>query len=132
MTFQLRESDPVQSRDLSLEEQEGFLTDPTEKRSERHADAIFTNTYRKFLGQISARKFLQTIMGKRLGQDGPEERQEVLTRRQLDRISMGSRFHRQMAIKNFLATMLGNLSVQDINSGPKGDYIRSMSELLDV
>lgn len=33
----------------------------------RHADAIFTNSYRKVLGQISARKFLQTIMGKRLG-----------------------------------------------------------------
>lgn len=35
--------------------------------SGRHADAIFTNSYRKVLGQISARKILQTIMGKRLG-----------------------------------------------------------------
>ncbi|KAM9859989.1 somatoliberin [Aulostomus maculatus] len=35
----------------------------------RHADAIFTNSYRKILGQISARKFLQNIMGKRLGGD---------------------------------------------------------------
>ncbi|XP_077459676.1 somatoliberin [Stigmatopora argus] len=39
----------------------------TEIRLGRHADAIFTNSYRKVLGQISARKFLQTIMGKRLG-----------------------------------------------------------------
>ncbi|KAL4655895.1 growth hormone-releasing hormone precursor-like [Arapaima gigas] len=38
-----------------------------ESRYGRHADAIFTNSYRKVLGQISARKFLQTIMGKRLG-----------------------------------------------------------------
>ncbi|XP_056157529.1 somatoliberin [Lampris incognitus] len=38
----------------------------TELRSGRHADAIFTNSYRKVLGQISARKFLQTIVGKRL------------------------------------------------------------------
>ncbi|KAI4877672.1 hypothetical protein NFI96_021204, partial [Prochilodus magdalenae] len=37
-----------------------------EFRSGRHADAIFTNSYRKVLGQISARKFLQTIMGKRV------------------------------------------------------------------
>ncbi|XP_061583953.1 somatoliberin isoform X2 [Cololabis saira] len=37
--------------------------------SERHADAIFTNSYRKVLGQISARKFLQTIMGKRFGDE---------------------------------------------------------------
>ncbi|XP_048879068.1 somatoliberin [Brienomyrus brachyistius] len=36
-------------------------------RSIRHADAIFTNSYRKVLGQISARKFLQTVMGKRFG-----------------------------------------------------------------
>lgn len=36
-------------------------------RMQRHADAIFTDNYRKFLGQISARKFLQTIIGKRLG-----------------------------------------------------------------
>lgn len=35
-------------------------------RMQRHADAIFTDNYRKFLGQISARKFLQTIIGKRL------------------------------------------------------------------
>uniref|UniRef100_A0A3Q3QJI3 Somatoliberin n=1 Tax=Monopterus albus TaxID=43700 RepID=A0A3Q3QJI3_MONAL len=38
-------------------------------RSGRHADAVFTNGYRKVLGQISARKFLQTIMGKRLGDE---------------------------------------------------------------
>ncbi|XP_014842851.1 PREDICTED: glucagon family neuropeptides-like isoform X1 [Poecilia mexicana] len=45
------------------------LRDGEELRSERHADAIFTNSYRKVLGQISARKFLQTIMGKRLGDE---------------------------------------------------------------
>ncbi|KAI5093326.1 somatoliberin precursor [Silurus meridionalis] len=38
-----------------------------EFRSGRHADAIFTNSYRKVLGQISARKFLQTITGKGSG-----------------------------------------------------------------
>ncbi|KAK0156364.1 Somatoliberin [Merluccius polli] len=37
-----------------------------ELRSGRHADAVFTNSYRKVLGQIYARKFLQNIMGKRL------------------------------------------------------------------
>nr|XP_033818521.1 somatoliberin [Geotrypetes seraphini] len=67
VSFQLLERDPLRSRDLSLDEQEGFLADIAQKRTERHADAIFTNSYRKFLGHISARKFLQTIMGKRLG-----------------------------------------------------------------
>ncbi|GLD62143.1 somatoliberin [Lates japonicus] len=52
------------------EKQRGDTSPPMEQaelRSGRHADAIFTNRYRKVLGQISARKFLQTIMGKRLG-----------------------------------------------------------------
>ncbi|XP_078506621.1 somatoliberin [Lissotriton helveticus] len=134
MSLQLRERDPVQSRDLSLEEQEHFLSDPTEKRAERHADAIFTNTYRKFLGQISARKFLQTIMGKRLGRQEiqGEDRQEVLTRRQLDSISMDRHFHKQMAIKNVLAAILSNLRIQDINSDPKEDYTPSLSGLLNL
>ncbi|XP_061297901.1 somatoliberin isoform X1 [Pezoporus flaviventris] len=69
MNFQLQHSSPLQSHNPSAEEQEeeGLLTDPTNKRTQRHADAIFTDNYRKFLGQISARKFLQTIIGKRLG-----------------------------------------------------------------
>ncbi|XP_063071829.1 somatoliberin isoform X2 [Engraulis encrasicolus] len=33
-------------------------------RAGRHADAIFTNSYRKVLGQISARKLLQSVMGR--------------------------------------------------------------------
>ncbi|KAM6947893.1 somatoliberin [Lycodopsis pacificus] len=52
------------------EQLEDDMSPPRERaalRSGRHADAIFTNSYRKVLGQISARKFLQTIMGKRLG-----------------------------------------------------------------
>ncbi|XP_056293833.1 somatoliberin [Pseudoliparis swirei] len=52
-------------------EQLKYDTSPSRERAElrtgRHADAIFTNSYRKVLGQISARKFLQSIMGKRLG-----------------------------------------------------------------
>ncbi|XP_061583952.1 somatoliberin isoform X1 [Cololabis saira] len=49
--------------------EEDAPTEGAEPRSERHADAIFTNSYRKVLGQISARKFLQTIMGKRFGDE---------------------------------------------------------------
>uniref|UniRef100_A0AAY4ELM4 Somatoliberin n=2 Tax=Denticeps clupeoides TaxID=299321 RepID=A0AAY4ELM4_9TELE len=57
----------------SLEElPSDYSSSPTKNavfRSGRHADAIFTNSYRKVLGQISARKFLQTIMGKRPGEE---------------------------------------------------------------
>ncbi|CAJ0938530.1 unnamed protein product [Ranitomeya imitator] len=56
-------------QDWSLNEAQGFVRGLSEKRMERHVDAIFTNTYRKFLGQISARRYLQNMMGKRLGPD---------------------------------------------------------------
>ncbi|XP_040294554.1 somatoliberin [Bufo bufo] len=58
---------PIQ--DWSLDEAQGFVRGLSENRMERHVDAIFTNTYRKFLGQISARRYLQNMMGKRLGRD---------------------------------------------------------------
>ncbi|CAB1314710.1 unnamed protein product [Coregonus sp. 'balchen'] len=55
----------------SIEEENSTpLRQKPELRSGRHADAIFTNSYRKVLGQISARKFLQSIMGKRLQVEG--------------------------------------------------------------
>ncbi|XP_056406698.1 somatoliberin isoform X2 [Hyla sarda] len=61
------ERSPMQ--DWLLDEAQEFVRGLSEKRMERHVDAIFTNTYRKFLGQISARRYLQNMMGKRLGQD---------------------------------------------------------------
>ncbi|KAE8576481.1 hypothetical protein XENTR_v10004208 [Xenopus tropicalis] len=63
--------EPLQSQDwTSLDEKkEEYVRGLSENRVERHVDAIFTNTYRKFLGQISARRYLQNMIGKTLGQD---------------------------------------------------------------
>ncbi|NXH10785.1 PACA protein, partial [Bucco capensis] len=88
-------------------------------RMQRHADAIFTDNYRKFLGQISARKFLQTIIGKRLGssESSPGEGvHEFLTRRQSDSILMDSRYHQQMVLRDFLGAILQNQRPQDSSS----------------
>ncbi|XP_038606002.1 somatoliberin [Tachyglossus aculeatus] len=77
------------------------------RRVHRHADAIFTNSYRKVLGQISARKLLQ-----RLGREGrPEEedvddKQEVVGRRQSDSILMDSYYHRRTVLRDFLEAAL--------------------------
>nr|XP_020846444.1 somatoliberin [Phascolarctos cinereus] len=118
MSFQLGESSPAQSHNLSMEEQkEGILMDSAEKRMQRHADAIFSNSYRKVLGQISARKFLQNIMGKRLRQGNREEEgHEVLSRRQLDSILMDSCYHKQMELRDFLAAVLQNQRPKGITS----------------
>ncbi|XP_036605674.1 somatoliberin [Trichosurus vulpecula] len=119
-SFQLGESSPVQSHHLSMEEQEeGILMDSAGKRMQRHADAIFSNSYRKVLGQISARKLLQNIMGKRLrsseGNRG-EEGREALSRRQLDSILMDSCYHKQVVLQDFLAAMLQNQRPKGITS----------------
>ncbi|XP_040463877.1 somatoliberin [Falco naumanni] len=121
VNFQLQHSSPLQSHNPLAEEQEeeGLLTEPTEKRMQRHADAIFTDNYRKFLGQISARKFLQTIIGKRLGsgENSPAEGvHEFLTRRQSDSILMDSRYHQQTVLRDFLGAILQNQRPQDITS----------------
>ncbi|XP_068919596.1 somatoliberin [Petaurus breviceps papuanus] len=118
MSFQLGETSPVKSHNLSMEEQEeGILMDSAGKRMQRHADAIFSNSYRKVLGQISARKLLQNIMGKRLRQGNREEEgHEVLSRRQLDNILMDSCYHKQMLLQDFLADMLQNQRPKGITS----------------
>ncbi|XP_035756743.1 somatoliberin [Egretta garzetta] len=135
VNFQLQHSSPLQSHNLSAEEQEeeGLLTDPTEKRMQRHADAIFTDNYRKFLGQISARKFLQTIIGKRLGssESSPGEGvHEFLTRRQSDSILMDSRYHQQMVLRDFLGAVLQNQRPQDINSSRLEGFPSTLAKLM--
>ncbi|KAM6052810.1 somatoliberin isoform 1-T1 [Theristicus caerulescens] len=135
VNFQLQHSSPLQSHNPSAEEQEeeGLLTDPTEKRMQRHADAIFTDNYRKFLGQISARKFLQTIIGKRLGssESSPGEGvHEFLTRRQSDSILMDSRYHQQMVLRDFLGAILQNQRPQDINSSRLGGFPSTLAKLM--
>ncbi|NWU81682.1 VIP protein, partial [Onychorhynchus coronatus] len=101
-------------------------------RMQRHADAIFTDNYRKFLGQISARKFLQTIIGKRLGssRNSPGEGvQEFLTRRQSDSILMDS-YHHQMVLRDFLGAILQNQRPQDIDSSRLEGFPSTLAKLM--
>ncbi|XP_034643842.1 LOW QUALITY PROTEIN: somatoliberin [Trachemys scripta elegans] len=166
VSFQLQDGSPVQSNNLSVEQQqqeeEGFLANPAEKRMQRHADAIFTDHYRKVLGQISARKILQTIIGKRLGQEmeklfvkplfaeshssshscslhnptserSPGEGEhEFLTRRQSESILMDSRYHQQMVLKNFLGAILQNQRPQDVNSDHVKDFANTLAKLMKL
>ncbi|XP_028590845.2 somatoliberin [Podarcis muralis] len=135
VSFQLQESGPVQSHNLSVEEQEeeNFLTDPAEKRMQRHADAIFTDSYRKVRGKMSAQKLLQGIVGKRLGEGNlGDEEHEFMTRRQSDSILMGSRYHQQMVLRNFLGAMLQNQRSQDINDDHLEDFVSVLTKLMEL
>ncbi|NXC38899.1 VIP protein, partial [Penelope pileata] len=102
-------------------------------RMQRHADAIFTDNYRKFLGQISARKFLQTIIGKRLrnSESSPGEGvHDLLTRRQSDSILMDSRYHQRMVLRDFLGAVLHNQRPQDANSSRIEGFPSTLAKLM--
>ncbi|KAF7240876.1 Somatoliberin [Varanus komodoensis] len=120
VSFQLQESGPVQSHNLSVEEQEeNLLPGPAEKRIQRHADAIFTDSYRKVRGKMSAQKLLQGIVGKRLG-------------RQSDSILMDSRYHQQMVLRNVLGAMLQNQRPQDISTNHLEDFVSVLAKLMEL
>uniref|UniRef100_A0A3Q4H894 Adenylate cyclase activating polypeptide 1 n=1 Tax=Neolamprologus brichardi TaxID=32507 RepID=A0A3Q4H894_NEOBR len=92
---------------------------PPEKRTERHADGMFNKAYRKALGQLSARKYLHSLMAKRVGS-------EPLSKRHSDGIFTDSysRYRKQMAVKKYLAAVLGKRYRQRIrNKGRRLAYL---------
>ncbi|XP_054621522.1 adenylate cyclase activating polypeptide 1a isoform X2 [Dunckerocampus dactyliophorus] len=83
---------------------------PPENRLERHADGMFNKAYRKALGQLSARKYLHSLMAKRVGGGkATDENWEPLSKRHSDGIFTDSysRYRKQMAVKKYLAAVLG-------------------------
>ncbi|KAM9337399.1 adenylate cyclase activating polypeptide 1a [Symphorus nematophorus] len=89
---------------------------PPEKRTERHADGMFNKAYRKALGQLSARKYLHSLMAKRVGGGKTlDDSSEPLSKRHSDGIFTDSysRYRKQMAVKKYLAAVLGK-SLEDI------------------
>ncbi|KAM9575054.1 pituitary adenylate cyclase-activating polypeptide isoform 5-T6 [Guaruba guarouba] len=98
---------------------------PPEKR---HADGIFNKAYRKLLGQLSARKYLHSLMAKRVGgaSGGPGDETEPLTKRHIDGIFTDSysRYRKQMAVKKYLAAVLGKRYKQRVkNKGRRVAYL---------
>uniref|UniRef100_A0A3Q3VPB5 Glucagon / GIP / secretin / VIP family domain-containing protein n=1 Tax=Mola mola TaxID=94237 RepID=A0A3Q3VPB5_MOLML len=92
---------------------------PAEKRTERHADGMFNKAYRKALGQLSARKYLHSLMAKRVGS-------EPLSKRHSDGIFTDSysRYRKQMAVKKYLAAVLGKRYRQRVrNKGRRLAYL---------
>ncbi|XP_012583549.1 PREDICTED: somatoliberin [Condylura cristata] len=53
-------------------------------RMPRYANAIFTNNYRKVLGQLSARRLLQDIMSRQQGEGNQEQVAKVRLGRDVD------------------------------------------------
>uniref|UniRef100_A0A8C7YW94 Vasoactive intestinal peptide n=1 Tax=Oryzias sinensis TaxID=183150 RepID=A0A8C7YW94_9TELE len=91
----------------------------TSMRATRHADGLFTSGYSKLLGQLSARRYLESLIGKRVS----DELMEEPVKRHSDAIFTDnySRFRKQMAVKKYLNSVLtGKRSLEDPgNSEPE-------------
>ncbi|KAF7706193.1 adenylate cyclase activating polypeptide 1a [Silurus meridionalis] len=89
---------------------------PPEKRTERHADGMFNKAYRQALGQLSARKYLHSLMAKRVGGGSAMDETEALAKRHSDGVFTDSysRYRKQMAVQKYLAAVLGK-SPEDLD-----------------
>ncbi|KAF6116939.1 vasoactive intestinal peptide [Phyllostomus discolor] len=75
-------------------------------RNARHADAVFTNDYSRLLGQISAKKYLESLIGKRFRNDILEDQGPI--KRHSDAVFTDNytRLRKQMAVKKYLNSIL--------------------------
>ncbi|XP_012414880.1 somatoliberin isoform X2 [Trichechus manatus latirostris] len=72
-------------------------------RMRRYTDAIFTNSYRKVLGQLSARKLLQDIMSRQQGEKNQEQEARVRLGRQVESLWADQK---KMALESILVALL--------------------------
>ncbi|KAM3929958.1 VIP peptides [Leptodactylus fuscus] len=102
----------------TLPENDKFFLDMAQGvgRTSRHADGLFTSGYSKLLGQLSARRYLESLIGKRVSNSVVED--PVPVKRHSDAVFTDnySRFRKQMAVKKYLNSVLtGKRSQEDIN-----------------
>ncbi|XP_036024866.1 VIP peptides isoform X2 [Onychomys torridus] len=74
-------------------------------RNARHADGVFTSDYSRLLGQISAKKYLESLIGKRIGNVAEDP---VPIKRHSDAVFTDNytRLRKQMAVKKYLNSIL--------------------------
>ncbi|XP_038665128.1 glucagon family neuropeptides-like isoform X4 [Scyliorhinus canicula] len=90
---------------------------PPEKRTQRHADGLLNKRLRALLAQEITREFVHSLIpDKRNGDSSIEKDTEPLSKRHSDGIFTDSysRYRKQMAVKKYLAAVLGK-SPEDIN-----------------
>ncbi|XP_072323999.1 adenylate cyclase activating polypeptide 1b isoform X1 [Scyliorhinus torazame] len=90
---------------------------PPEKRTQRHADGLLNKRLRALLAQEITREFVHSLIpDKRDGGSSVEKDTEPLSKRHSDGIFTDSysRYRKQMAVKKYLAAVLGK-SPEDIN-----------------
>ncbi|XP_060778996.1 adenylate cyclase activating polypeptide 1b isoform X1 [Neoarius graeffei] len=122
------EPDTVSARSApALPEDAYTLYYPSEKRAETHADGLLDRALRDILIQLSARKYLHSLTAVRVGEEEEdEEDSEPLSKRHSDGIFTDSysRYRKQMAVKKYLAAVLGRRYRQRFrNKGRRFAYL---------
>lgn len=75
-------------------------------RNTRHADGVFTSDFSRLLGQLSAKKYLESLIGKRVSSNISED--PALIKRHSDALFTDNytRLRKQMAVKKYLNSIL--------------------------
>ncbi|CAL8320089.1 unnamed protein product [Boreogadus saida] len=111
----------------SLDDDVYTLYYPPEKRTERHAEEELDRALREILGQLTARQYLHSLMTIRVGEEtSMEDESEPLSKRHSDGIFTDSysRHRKQMAVKKYLAAVLGRRYRQRVrNKGRRLAYL---------
>ncbi|XP_062043752.1 VIP peptides [Lepus europaeus] len=82
-------------------------------RNARHADGVFTSDFSRLLGQLSAKKYLESLIGKRVSNNNSED--PVPIKRHSDAVFTDNytRLRKQMAVKKYLNSILnGKRSIE--------------------
>ncbi|XP_054424956.1 VIP peptides [Pteronotus mesoamericanus] len=94
-------------------------------RNAKHADAVFTNDYSRLLGQLSAKKYLESLIGKRVSNDFFEDQGPI--KRHSDAVFTDNytRLRKQMAVKKYLNSILnGKRSIE----GESPDFLEELEK----
>ncbi|KAI5104066.1 pituitary adenylate cyclase-activating polypeptide isoform 1, partial [Silurus meridionalis] len=96
--------------------------------AETHADGLLDRALRDILVQLSARKYLHSLTAVRVGEEEEEDEEdsEPLSKRHSDGIFTDSysRYRKQMAVKKYLAAVLGRRYRQRFrNKGRRFAYL---------
>lgn len=94
-------------------------------RNARHADGIFTSDFSRLLGQLSAKKYLESLIGKRVGNNISEDQGPI--KRHSDAVFTDNytRLRKQMAVKKYLNSILNGKRSTD---GESPDFLEELEK----
>ncbi|XP_006882808.1 PREDICTED: VIP peptides isoform X2 [Elephantulus edwardii] len=93
-------------------------------RNARHADGVFTSDYSRLLGQLSAKKYLESLIGKRVSNISEDN---TPIKRHSDAVFTDNytRLRKQMAVKKYLNSILNG---KRSSEGETPDFVEELEK----